>query len=151
MKLGMTEETRQKEEARLLESIRASLPQLDELLAEVNDRWCYEDGVYRFYHESMKVFYLQETTLKIVAAMQALAPHLELNKYFLQIVKEGTGREFTRESNYHWLEEAAPIVEAFLHARYFLEMACLHGRRLTEPPTSLPSGYAAVLYLYHIR
>jgi hypothetical protein len=147
----VNEEARQKEEARLLESIRASLLQLDELLAEVNDRWCYEDGVYRFYHQSMKVFYLQETAQRIVAAMQGLAPHIELNPWFLQIVKEGTGREFTFKSNDHWLEETRPIVEAFLHARYFLEMACLHGRRLTEPPTSLPSGYAAVLYLYGIR
>jgi hypothetical protein len=44
-----------------------------------------------------------------------------------------------------------PIVEAFFHARYFLEMVCGYGRQLTEPPSPLPSGWAAVLYLYGLR
>ena len=44
-----------------------------------------------------------------------------------------------------------PILEAFFHARYFLEMVCKYGRKLKAPPQVLPSGWAAVLYLYQLR
>jgi hypothetical protein len=48
-------------------------------------------------------------------------------------------------------EATRPILEAFFHARYFLEMVCRYGRELAEPPSPLPSGWAAVLYLYGLR
>jgi hypothetical protein len=70
--------------------------------------------------------------------------------WFLQIVGEGTGKEFQPEHNTRWLEVTRPIVEAFFHARYFLEMAC----RYREPPGKdqpLPSGWAVLLYLYNLR
>jgi hypothetical protein len=139
------------EEKKLLANMAAALPQLEELLAAVNGHWVYEDGVYRFYHQSLKVFYLQETTEKIVAALRALAPHWELNEWFLQIVREGTGKEFTLEMNTRWMEETRPIVAAFFHARFFLEMVCKYARIVTEPPEVLKSGYAAILYLYGLR
>lgn len=43
-----------------------------------------------------------------------------------------------------------PILEAFFHARFFLEMAVRYAD-LPGPPTSLPSGWAALLYLYELR
>jgi hypothetical protein len=50
-----------------------------------------------------------------------------------------------------WLETTRPIVEAFFHARYFLEMAVRYGKKLKMPPAMLPSGWAAFLYLYNLR
>jgi hypothetical protein len=47
----------------LLARIKAKLPQLEDLLAQIEDRSGEEDGVYRFYHQSFKVFDLQELTL----------------------------------------------------------------------------------------
>ena len=136
----------------LLQSIKAALPQLEELLREVNDHWTYEDGIYRFYHQSFKVFYLQATTLRVVSALQAIAPDVELNPWFLEVVKQGTGREFDpRNTNAHWTEETRPILEAFFHARFLLEMVCKYGRELEAAPLRLPSGWAAVLYLYRMR
>jgi hypothetical protein len=41
-------------------------------------------------------------------------------------------------------------VEAFFHARFFLEMAVRYAS-LDSPPRPLPSGYAALLYLYRLR
>lgn len=32
-----------------------------------------------------------------------------------------------------------------------LEMVCRYGRDLDGPPTVMPSGWAAVLYLYDLR
>jgi hypothetical protein len=70
-----------------------------------------------------------------------------LNPWFLQIVREGTGKTFTMEDNARWTEATRPILEAFFHARYFVDMAVRHAG-LAAPPLSLPSGYAALLYLY---
>jgi len=73
---------------------------VQDVLAEMSDHWGYEDGIYRFYHQSFKVYYrLQPATLKIVEELQALAPHLKLNPYFRQIFAEGTGTEFKLAHN----------------------------------------------------
>jgi hypothetical protein len=70
----MTEAEKRQEEEKLLQRIAATLGELDSLLAECSDHWGYEDPIYRFYHQSFKVFGLQETTETIVAKLQALAP-----------------------------------------------------------------------------
>jgi hypothetical protein len=69
----------------------------------------------------------------------------------VEIVKQGTSKEFSLADNDNWLAVTRPILEAFFHARYFLEMACKYGRELKEPPDSLPSGWAAFLYLFNLR
>ncbi len=136
---------------RLFRALKAALPELERLHESCSSHWGYEDPVYRFYHQSYKVYALQDTTQKIVLALQALSPELPLNGWFMQIVTEGTGREFTPEHNQRWLEVTRPIVEAFFHARYFLEMAVRYGHELEAPPSVLPSGWAAFLYLYNLR
>jgi hypothetical protein len=72
-----------------------------------------------------------------------------MNSWFLQIVGDGTGREFTPADNERWLAIPRPILEAFFHARYFLDMACRYSQAPEEP--SLPSGWAAFLYLFNLR
>jgi hypothetical protein len=47
---------------RLFANLKAALPGLRELLERCSDHWGYEDPVYRFYHQSFKVYGLQETT-----------------------------------------------------------------------------------------
>ena len=139
------------EQARLLEAIKARLPQLDDLVEQAEDHWGYEDGVYRFYHQSYKVYRLQGLTINIVEALQAIAPERKLNAWFLQIVNEGTDRTFTTAHNQRWLEETRPILEAFFHAYYMLSMVCKYGRALDDPAAVLPNGWAAVLSLYDMR
>jgi len=82
--------------------------------------------------------------------LQALAPGLPLNSWFVQIVESGTGKRFKTEDNERWTEVTRPILEAFFHARFFLEMAVRYAD-LEAPPQSLPSGYAALLYLFGLR
>ncbi len=135
----------------LFANLKGALPDLEKLLAECSSHWGYEDPVYRLYHRSFKVYRLQETTTKIVAALQALAPRRRLNREFLAIVAQGTGREFQMADNDRWLAVTRPMVEAFFHARFLLEMAVQYGRELETPPASLPSGWAALLYLYELR
>lgn len=135
----------------LFSNLKDSLPVLEKLFHECASHWGYEDPVYRFYHQSFKVYGLQDTTTRIVAALQALAPERQLNWWFLRIVQDGTGHLFERKHNQRWLEVTRPIVEAFFHARYFLEMAVRYGKTLKAPPRTLPSGWAAFLYLYELR
>lgn len=135
----------------LLENLRAQLPSLEELLSASSDHWGYEDPIYRFYHQSWKVFGLQDRTGRIVAQLKSLRPKAPLNDWFLKMVEEGTGKKFTLEDNRNWLSVTRPILEAFFHARYFLEMAVRYGKELKFAPRLLPSGWAALLYLYDLR
>ncbi len=135
----------------LFMQLQAQLPALEEVLAKCSDHWGYEDPVYRFYHQSWKVYELQRQTLEIVNALQALAPSLRLNEWFIRIVQEGTGKAFEPKDNQNWLQVTRPILEAFFHARYFLEMAVKYAQELKVPPRVMPSGWAALLYLYNLR
>ena len=135
----------------LFKNLQAKLPELENLFAKCSGHWNYEDLIYRFYHQSLKVYSLQDQTLEIIAKLQALTPNLPLNEWFMHIVREGTGKTFTEENTKNWLAVTRPIVEAFFHARYFLEMAIKYGKELEFPPQQLPSGWAALLYLYNLR
>lgn len=137
-------------ERTLLLRMREDHTQLQSLLAASSDHWGFEDPIYRFYHQSFKVFSLQDRTETIVRQLVSLLPDRPLNPTFVGIVGEGTGRTFTLADNARWREVTGPIVEAFLHARFFLEMAVRYAT-LDSPPAPLPSGYAALLYLYQLR
>lgn len=132
-------------------ALKRELPRLRELLAEVNEHWCYEDGIYRFYHQSYKVYGLGQKTKQIVEALRSLAPENELNPCLAEILAQGTDIAFDREHNRRWTEVTRPIVEAFMHAKYFLEMAVKYGTELDAPPRMMPSGWAAFLYFYGLR
>jgi len=143
MKLGT-------DDAELLSRIKANLPGLRDLLVRSSDHWSYEDPIYRFYHHSFKVFGLQNRTEEIVAALRDLLPQRELNAMFLEIVASGTSKAFSPDKNADWPRHTRPILEAFFHARFFLEMAVRYSE-LPEAPNQLPSGWAALLYLYGLR
>jgi hypothetical protein len=135
----------------LLKNIKAQLPKLKELLASVNDHWNYEDAVYRFYHHSFKVYHIQTTTVKIVGALADLLPGHTFNDNFRTIFIAGAGKKFKHEHNRNWSGHTRPMLEAFWHAKFMLEMAVKYGEELTEPPSPLPSGWAALLYLFNLR
>ena len=137
-------------ERELLAAIRSRRGKLVGLLEKASGHWGYEDPVYRLYHQSFKVFSLQEMTCAIVAELQDLLPARGLNPWFLQIVGEGTGHHFDLSCNRDWLRHTRPIVEAFFHARFMLEMAVRYAE-LESPPQTLPSGWAALLYQYGLR
>jgi hypothetical protein len=141
----------QADEERLLVAIKANRDILTSLLDRAKSHWGYEDAVYRFYHGSFKVYGIQQLTLEIVSALRALLPERELNKQFLEILSEGTGKVFTTAANADWNHLTRPLLEAFFHARYFLEMAVKYGQQLEEPTNVLPSGWAGLLYLYNLR
>jgi hypothetical protein len=148
----VVDELDDREEVReLLMNLQAQLPALEKLLTLCSSHWGYEDPIYRFYHHSFKVYGLQDQTSKIVQVLQGLAPQLPLNERFMRIVAEGTGKIFKPEDNRNWEAVTRPMLEAFFHARFFLEMAVKYGKEIKSPPLSMPSGWAALLYLYNLR
>jgi hypothetical protein len=135
--------------AELLKAIKAALPTLRDLLAGLSGR-DFEDPIYRFYHHSYKVFILQNRTDEIVSTLRKLLPQRDLNPLFLEIVAQGTSKEFSFDQNADWPRHTRPILEAFFHSRFFLEMAVRYAE-LDKPPNVLPSGWAALLSLYRLR
>ena len=138
----------------LLANIQARLPELEYLLEEMSSHWEYEDTVYRFYHQSWKVYERQELTKSIVDVLRSLAPAgiTTFNSMFEEILHDGTaGKQFESAHNQEWTRHTRPILEAFFHARFFLEMAVRYGSELETSPNQLPSGWATLLYLYELR
>lgn len=154
----------------LFKNIVRELLNLKKLLKKINGHWAAEDCVYRFFHGSFKIHRIQDLTMEIVEMFKGLAPvgfppntmmklieketgkpAPALNTWFLKIVEEGTGKEFDLSQNKEWLKHTRPMVEAFFHARYFLELIVRYGKELKKPPCMLPSGWALVLYLFNLR
>ena len=137
--------------ARLLRNIKERLPALEKLLAGLELENASEDTVYRFYHASYKLYGFQYGTGLIVDALRELLPDLPLNRRFSQIIAAGTGHKFEDRNDDSWFTTERAILEAFFHAHFFLKMVCKYGREFDEPPNAMPSGWAAVLYLYNLR
>lgn len=134
----------------LLQNIKREYSQLRKLLSEVNSHWYYEDYIYRFYHGSFKVYGLQYVTRKIAESLRKVAPEeFIFCSSFQDLMKKGAGNKQWKQShNSNWERHTRIFLEAFFHAKYFLEMAVKYGKELDRAPTSMPSGWAALLSLY---
>jgi hypothetical protein len=66
--------------------------------------------------------------------LESLAPDRPLNLWFRQIIEEGTENSFRPEDNADWTRVTRPILEAFFHARFFLDGRPLRdAHRVSEP------------------
>src|SRR4051794_40615555 len=93
---------RRASEAILLKNIKRDLAALTRLSEEADSHWGSEDLVYRFYHQSFKVFAIQSLTMTIVAALQSRLPEAAFDERFAMIIREGTEKEFSYEMNARW-------------------------------------------------
>lgn len=137
-KAYFAENTRKQKD--LLATIRERHDDLKVLLKKVDDHWGCEDLVYRFYHHSYKVHYAADLAEEVFDALTRLAPWglkraPDALKRIRRIGKVSGRRE----------------IERLFHARYFLEMAVKYGKKYKHPPSLMPSGYAALIYLYGLR
>lgn len=140
-------------EKALLDNIKQNMDMLGQLLEKYSGMWHFEDPIYRFYYQSFKVFRLKQDTQEIVDALEIICPEgTVISRRFYVLHHEARKKNFCiSHTNENWLEETRVLVEAFFHARYFLEMAVKYGRELKSPPSPLPSGWAALLCFYNLR
>jgi hypothetical protein len=141
----------QDQSEKLLNQIKANLAEIENLYKIFDG--CEEDYVYRFYHQSFKVFGAIEKIKKAKDLFEKIAPDgIALNDWYCRIADEALVKSFDWErTNPKWLDETRPILEAFHHSKYFLEQMLHFGTKLKQSPQILPSGWAAVLYLYNLR
>lgn len=142
---------RQEQSDKLLINIKNNLSEIESLYNVFHT--FEEDYVYRFYHQSFKVFGALNEIEQAVLLFEKIAPDgLSLNEWFRGIAADALSKTFNaKETNSKWLAETRPIIEAFWHSRYFLEQMRQYGAELDKSPALLPEGWAAVLYLYNIR
>ena len=135
----------------LLLRIKARLPELEELARTLRE--AEEDGVYRFYHGSYKVFDLQDPVKEAFALIKEIGveadpPHFD----YARIVEAGTAHDFQGErTNANWVVETKPILEAFWHTKYFINMMVKYAKELETVEMPLDYGMAAVLYVFELR
>lgn len=144
-----TYKDRQKQNQELLEAIKAKMPALEKWLEHISWFSAEEDYIYRFYHQSFKVQWLQVHTKSAVQIFTEIQP--DLNEWFLEIVKQGTPGEFEMKWNDDWLKYTLPITTAYFHTKYFIEQMVKYGKEYETAPNLLDSGWAAVLYLFNQR
>ncbi len=114
----------------LLVRITARLPELEELARTLEK--AEEDGVYRFYHGSYKVFYLQDPVKRAFALIKEIGGEADPPHFgYARIVEAGTAHDFQEErTNGNWDVETKPILEAFWHTKYFIKMMVKYAKEL---------------------
>ena len=136
--------------AALLEQLRTHLDELTRTQQQAHGPEV-TDRLYRFWHQSFKVFRLQDVTEQIADVLRRAGGGRPLNPWFEQLVADGTGHVFHPEDNGRWYETTAPVVHSFLHVRHLLDVTVEAATTLEAPTPMLPSGWATVLCLYQLR
>ena len=106
----------------LLANIKARWCELDKLLQSINSHSVYEDLIYRFYHQSSKVYRLQWHTAEIVDSLKKIAPDgTDFSPMFEEIFHAGASdKQFEMKHNREWTSHTRVFLEAFFHAKYSL-------------------------------
>jgi hypothetical protein len=89
--------------------IKARLPKLEELARNLKE--AEEDGIYRFYHGSNKVFFLQDPVKAAFTLIKEIGgeddpPNFE----YARIVGAGIAHQFSETINANWEVETKPIL-----------------------------------------
>lgn len=152
----MNLEEKLNKEKELIHNIVENQRDIQDLVLEcdIKSGFGYEDEFYRFYHQSFKVYYIQDLTIKIINILEKIKPsNTQFNKFFQNIINEGTGKEFSLDHNKEWEKHTRPILEAFFHAHSMLQLINKYGleKPVNKNSQFLQSGWAAVLHLYNIR
>ncbi|MEI7719483.1 MAG: hypothetical protein WCI72_06440, partial [archaeon] len=142
-------------ENKLLVNIQTNLEKIDSCLNSFNSQMGYEEVLYRFFCQSLKVFSANGFTSSGFELLKSLDPKdkKSLDESYSTIVKDALSRKFSLEMNNNWVSSTQPVVDAFLQTKYFLEMASKYGHKFEKDkaPVVLPYGWAALGSLYKFR
>ncbi len=134
----------------LLANIRSEKDTIDNLVSSFKKS--EPEFIYRFYHQSFKVFGYKELIRYSVKFLEKLAPESsQLNSWYRGIVDLGLDKGFNDSTNDNWLAETQPLLEAFWHTKFFVTQMKSSAESLETAPEILPYNWASVLYLYDLR
>jgi hypothetical protein len=134
----------------LFHRIKARLPELEDIAATLEE--AEEDGVYRLYHGSYKVFDLQDPVEEAFKLIKEIGGEPDPPNFeFARIVEAGTKVQFSATTNENWEAETKPILEAFWHTKYFIKMMVKYTKDFEKVEMPMQPGMAAVLYLFELR
>lgn len=134
----------------LLVNIKSEKDPLDKFVSSFEKS--EPEFIYRFYHQSFKVFGYKELIQYTVQFLEKLAPEfLHLNEWYQGIIDLGLAKDFTDSTNDNWLSETQPLLEAFWHTKFFVTQMKSSAASLETAPKIMPYDWAAVLYLYDLR
>ena len=95
----------------LLQQTKSKLQRIEMLLTRFKRE--EPDLVYRFYHQSYKVFIATSLVKQATELFQVLLPDgTSMNTWFLEIAENALSKEFGSETNALWLQETRPALEA---------------------------------------
>jgi hypothetical protein len=119
--------------------IKTRLQELEELARDLEE--AVEDGIYRFYHGSNKVFFLQSPVKAAFSLIKEIGgeddpPNFE----YARIVEAGTAHQFSETTNANWEAETKPILEAFWHTKYFIKQATRKNGQMAQHDGQVREG-----------
>lgn len=140
----------------------SKIEELQDFINSATGTWVREDLLYRFWHQSFKVYAIQEYTERGAALIRSLSPEAgPLSDFFEEIVSEGTGKVFSMEHNENWTLHTRPMLEAFWHVLTIVEMIVKYApEEAASEGTAessglnirfLDSGWALVLEVFNVR
>lgn len=110
------------------------------------------EGVYRFYHQSFKVFSQQDWIAECVREFAGIYPRRLLNRTYCLIAERGLVCECVPRINKDWLRCTGPVVESSFHTWVFLDALV---RVMKSPakavPQTLTAEWGIALYLWDLR
>jgi hypothetical protein len=141
---------------KLFANIKSNQKELENLLAKITrHEGEYEGLIYRFYHNSFKVYDLHQTIENIINLLKKIDPKTEPTfcELFKALIGEASSvGSWKIDHNQRWKETAGKIVEAFFHAKYMLEMAVNCAKLYQEKPGEcIDQKWGSLLELYNIR
>ena len=111
--------------------IKSRLPELEELAHDLKET--EEDGVYRFYHGSNKVFFLQDPVKEAFTLINEIGGESDPPNFeYARIIGVGTAHQFSETTNENWEAETKPILDAFWHTKYFINMMVKYAKELEK-------------------
>jgi hypothetical protein len=130
--------------------IKSRLPELEVLARDLEES--EEDGVYRFYHGSNKVFFLQDPVKEAFTLIKEIGGESDPPNYECARNRRGRNRhQFSETTSENWEAETKPILDAFRHTKYFINMMVKYAKELERDEMPLEPGMAALLYLFELR
>lgn len=103
-------------------NFRKNFPEFRDRLVEIYNELDQREVYYfnRFYSNSFHIYFVQDIIVECADIFRKIIPELGLNAFYMQILSEGTGKNFVPSHNQRWTYETRPIVEAMMHTKAIL-------------------------------